>query len=324
MADVTVVVPTRNRLDCLQVTLARILAQRDAELRVIVVDEASSDGTVEYLTRLAKRDERIAFIRHDEPKGVGPARNAGLALVETPWVAFCDDDDLWAPHKLVSQLAAIAEVPGARWSCTGVVLVNPDLSIRGHQRAPAPGDIAEQMKIHNVVSGSGSSLLVETALALDVGGYDAWFTGCEDYAFATAVAHLSPVATVDRPLVAYRIWMGGMSANVPLMRQGHERVLARWSGSPSLAFHRNSEYAMEVYLGSLRVRNRARLAGFLHHSRFSVRFHRPRSMLTAIGLLLVPSVIAGRHDRQGRQDIPADWLSEAVAWLTEEPPELSC
>ena len=117
-ATVAVVVPTRNRRRLLALTLRSVLAQAGVDLEVIVVDEASTDDTVEWLTTVA--DERIRLVRHATPQGVASARNHGAALADADWLAFVDDDDLWAPDKLSEQLRA-AEACRADWVYTGSV-----------------------------------------------------------------------------------------------------------------------------------------------------------------------------------------------------------
>ena len=85
--SVTAVVPTHNRRELVAETIATILDQRDVDLRLVVVDEASSDGTAEWLARLAASDRRVSVIRHDKALGVAAARNAGIDAATTPWVA---------------------------------------------------------------------------------------------------------------------------------------------------------------------------------------------------------------------------------------------
>src|SRR5438128_8506232 len=98
--DVTVVVPTKDRRQVLDVALRSILAQEGVDVRVVVVDDGSSDGTAAWLADL---DPRVEVVRHDTPTGAAAARNDGLDRVTTDWGAFCDDDDVWAPTKLAKQ-----------------------------------------------------------------------------------------------------------------------------------------------------------------------------------------------------------------------------
>ena len=95
--DVSVVVPTRNRSALLPVTLRSVLAQRDVDVEVIVVDGASTDDTPAVLAALA--DARLRVVWQDAPDGAASARNRGAAEARGEWLAFVDDDDLWSQLK---------------------------------------------------------------------------------------------------------------------------------------------------------------------------------------------------------------------------------
>jgi hypothetical protein len=319
-AAVTAVVPTRNRRAILADTLESILAQRDVEIRVIVVDEASSDDTPAFLADLTAADVRVTCVPHDPPQGVALARNAGLARVDTPWVAFCDDDDLWAPDKVVSQLAAIAATPGARWSCCGAILFEGDREIIGHHVPPASGDIGRLMRIHNVVPAGGSGLLVETALARDVGGYDAWFTGCEDYEMGVKLALRSTVASVDGPLVAYRVWPSTMSTDVRKMQTGHQRVLERWQGDLDPAEHAAALVAMDEYLAWCELRGGTRLGSLRRQLRIACRRREPRRLMSALLAASAPSLVLQRQQRGAAERVPQAWREDLIGWFGDEVP----
>ena len=112
-APVGVVIPTRDRRDLLAATLDSVLAQRDVQVEVVVVDDGSRDGTADWLRSLD--DPRVRVLRNETAIGTGAARNRGLHEVTADLVAFVDDDDLWAPDKLARQVAAIEATPGAGW-----------------------------------------------------------------------------------------------------------------------------------------------------------------------------------------------------------------
>src|SRR5262249_54477519 len=111
-ADVlTVIVPTYNRERTVPAALASVLRQTFASLRVLVVDDGSSDGTAAVVE--AARDPRIRLIRHESNRGAAAARNTGIRAARTRYVAFLDSDDLWAAEKLARQLAFLAADPSA-------------------------------------------------------------------------------------------------------------------------------------------------------------------------------------------------------------------
>ena len=84
---ITVVIPTRNRRGHLQRALRSSLGQRDVEVRVVVIDEASEDDTLSWLEGID--DPRLTIIRHSRSKVFAPARHAGTQVVEAPWGALC-------------------------------------------------------------------------------------------------------------------------------------------------------------------------------------------------------------------------------------------
>ncbi len=89
---VTVVIATRDRPEMLGAALASVLAADYDDLRVLVVDSASrSTATLELVGLVAARDPRVSAIRSEIP-GLAVAHNAALPIVETPLVAFTDDD----------------------------------------------------------------------------------------------------------------------------------------------------------------------------------------------------------------------------------------
>jgi glycosyltransferase involved in cell wall biosynthesis len=315
-AEVTVVVPTRNRRPILEETLDSILGQRGVEVRVVVVDEQSTDDTPSYLAELAAADPRVTFVRHEPPKGVALARNAGLAQTTTPWVAFCDDDDLWAPDKVRSQLDAIASVPGARWSCVGSVLFEVTSALIGHQHAPESGDISRLLRVHNVVPAGGSGILIETALVREVGGYDPWFTGCEDYEMSVKLGLAAPVASVDRPLVAYRVWPSTMSTDVRKMQTGHQRVLERWQGDLDPAEHTEAAVAMDEYLAWCELRGGRRLGSLRRQVRIACRRRAPRRVLSALLAAGAPTAVLARQQRGAAAQIPQGWRDEVATWFS--------
>lgn len=107
---ITVVVPSYQRRDSLERTLHALLAQQvDQPWELVVVDNATSDGTDELLAGLATAHERVRVVRLEHNRGPGPARNAGWRAAHAPVVAFTDDDCLPAPGWLDALLAAVEE-----------------------------------------------------------------------------------------------------------------------------------------------------------------------------------------------------------------------
>jgi glycosyltransferase involved in cell wall biosynthesis len=107
----SVVMTAFNEEEWIGDAVASVLAQTYAELRLIVVDDGSSDGTVAALDPY-RADPRLTVIEQ-ENAGLSAARNTGIEAGETEWVAFLDSDDLWMPNYLEVVDAALAERPDA-------------------------------------------------------------------------------------------------------------------------------------------------------------------------------------------------------------------
>ena len=84
------------------------LRQRGVDVEVIVVDDASTDDTAHVVSRLG--DRRVRLLRQASNGGVSATRNRGIEEAGGEWISFLDDDDLWAPEKLVLQLKAAQEL----------------------------------------------------------------------------------------------------------------------------------------------------------------------------------------------------------------------
>lgn len=95
--EVAVVIPAYNRADLVGRAIDSALAQTLPPAEVIVVDDASTDGTAE-----AAESGGARVIQHSENRGPAATRNSALEAVTQPWVAFLDSDDEWLPHHLAT------------------------------------------------------------------------------------------------------------------------------------------------------------------------------------------------------------------------------
>ncbi|MBW8826277.1 MAG: glycosyltransferase family 2 protein [Acidobacteria bacterium] len=308
--DVTVIVPTRDRAAVLPATIKAVLAQRDIDLALIVVDDGSTDATPAVLSAFANR---VAVVRHATPQRVGAARNAGLARANTTWVAFCDDDDLWAPDKLASQLDAMAAT-GATWSCTGQVDVNAGLEVIAHKRPPASGDLFPSLLLDNVVPGGGSSVVAATRLVHDVGGFDPTLRSSEDWELWQRLAERAPVAAVDRPLVAYRVWPPALSSDVDTMRTSRRMVLERRAAEIAGRGLQSDDLDYERFLAKQLLRTDRRWRAAATYLGMAAHGH-PTQLARAVGAVALPGLTNAFGARRARAAVPAAWLAEVAPWL---------
>lgn len=106
---VSVIIPTYNRSHVLGRAVRSVLNQTYQDFELIVVDDGSSDATVEVVSGFA--DPRIRYLRHEENRGAAAARNSGIKAARGEYIAFLDSDDEWFPEKLQKQVEAFAKLP---------------------------------------------------------------------------------------------------------------------------------------------------------------------------------------------------------------------
>lgn len=107
---ISVCIATHNRALLLPRAIRSVLGQTYRNLECIVVDDASTDNTSEIVKSFA-RDERLIYIRHEENRHVSATRNTGIDHANGKFVAFLDDDDIWLPSKLETQVHLILRLP---------------------------------------------------------------------------------------------------------------------------------------------------------------------------------------------------------------------
>lgn len=106
MAEVTLVIPCYNAADTITRTIESALAQT-VPVRIIVVDDCSTDNSFQVVSALAEKHPQIKLFRQAVNGGPGKARNTGLRLAETEWVAGLDSDDFLLPERTERLLAHV-------------------------------------------------------------------------------------------------------------------------------------------------------------------------------------------------------------------------
>jgi glycosyltransferase involved in cell wall biosynthesis len=97
---VSIYIPTRNRVDLLAAAVRSVLAQEFSDFELIVVDDASNDGTASFLESTAREDNRVRVLRNDSPRGAPAARNRAITQAVGDFITGLDDDDQFEPQRL--------------------------------------------------------------------------------------------------------------------------------------------------------------------------------------------------------------------------------
>lgn len=112
----SVILPLHNKEKYILRTLQSVLAQECSEFELIVVDDGSTDASVDLVKTIT--DSRIKLLSQGNA-GVSAARNAGILAAANPYLAFLDGDDIWKPSHLTKLSHLIADFPEAGLYCMG-------------------------------------------------------------------------------------------------------------------------------------------------------------------------------------------------------------
>ncbi|MFC9918992.1 glycosyltransferase family 2 protein [Agromyces binzhouensis] len=135
--DVSIIVPAYNVDAFLQVALDRLREQEYPAFEIVVVDDASTDGTAEVARAASASDDRIVLVRQDANAGVAAARERGLAAARGEFVWFVDADDDWDAGAL-RRMVGTARATGADLVCAAAEYVSEDGSRRAVGSAGPP------------------------------------------------------------------------------------------------------------------------------------------------------------------------------------------
>ena len=199
MPAVSVVIPVHDGERYVAAAVRSALDQQGVEVEVVVVDDASTDGTRAVLRQFG------GAVRVVEATGrnAGKARNAGVRATRAEWIAFLDADDVWLPHKLRRQLDALTAT-GATACLGGYRLV--DASLRGGVDV-LPSALAPRLVRALTMEGYGlgmSTLVVRRDTFATLGGFDGAFTTSDDLELLLRLAATQLVAAVCEVVALHR------------------------------------------------------------------------------------------------------------------------
>ena len=298
MPLVSVIIPTFNRARLLHRTLESVLKQSSENLEVIVVDDGSTEAVA------ASADPRVRVLRNPKPTGVSAARNRGIAAARGEWIAFCDDDDLWAPNKLQEQLTAAGRA-GANWAYAGDVNVNDQLHVLSGGPPPDPEAVMALLPRFNPLASGGSNVVVRSNILAEVGTFDPTLRRTEDWDLWIRIASKGPPACVRQPLVAYRFHRGNVVWDPREMVDEARQVAARYGYRVDMSgMHRRAAWAA--------LRAGRRLIAVRHYA-LAVAGGDFRSAGRAAVALVHPAV--GSERLFGFLGRDSDWIAEAERWI---------
>ena len=258
---ISVVIPTHNRRERLARAIASVHAQTWPHIEIVVVDDASSDDTPDYLQGLALHDPRVKAVRNESALGGGGARNRGIAEASGDYIAFLDDDDVWMPEKLDIQFSMLLAKPGISAVSCGFVAEFPFFGKRPVQ-VVAP--VNEQQLLRSNHLGGASMCLTSKAALVAIGGFDPKLRSGQDWDLWLKLYGQGEIVVSDQALVRYIPHTGvRITSNPKSTYSGRRRIYYRYRSKMAQATRHfllcELLYCRKVLLA---IGAKAKLAGF--------------------------------------------------------------
>lgn len=230
---VSVVVPLYNGQQYVRESLDSILAQTYRATEVIVMDDASTDGSAEIVR--SYRDDRLRYVRQPENRGIFGNINDGIERARGELVAIHHSDDVYHPEILTREVEFLDAHPevGAVFAIDTFIdgegrewgrLELPQ-ELRGRQVLPYPVVLNGILRHQNVFIRGGTSL-IRRAVYDEVGLFDDRYDLRADLDLWLRIARRSPIGLLEEHLVAYRYGHDNSSARYDRLRTAPELTFA--------------------------------------------------------------------------------------------------
>lgn len=176
---VSVIIPVYNGERYLAEAIASALGQTHAPHEVIVIDDASTDGTA----AVAQADPRVIYDRLPVNGNTGVARNRGVELASGEWIAFLDADDTWNPDKLRMQLAHSHANGWDMAFCHARQFISPDLPPEEAAKLRIPQEVIPAHVAGTMLIRRRDFLHIGLFKPLQTGEFIEWYTRAHTFGF---------------------------------------------------------------------------------------------------------------------------------------------
>ena len=218
---------------------------------IIVVDDASTDRTVEVVNAYTMSLTNLRLVSLNENVGAAKARNVGIEMAGGDLIAFFNSDDEWYVDKLSKQIKEFDANKDVVAVFCGVVAIGPGTDTPP-ANIPKPTVTVDDLYHYNTLATMSCALISKRAL-LDIGGFDKSLPVCEDWDLFIRLSDIGKLAVVQEALVEYSVHRGPrLSRDKPRVLAGHEALYEKIYGRISdLRLKRKVRSFYEMHLANI-------------------------------------------------------------------------
>lgn len=204
MPKVSVIIPTYNRSQLIDIAIKSVLEQTYRDFEIIVADDGSTDGTPSLLESYGQSIRKICMDHTGQP---ATARNAGIHISQGKFIAFLDSDDRWLPDKLAQQVDILESNHIFGFICSNAWIEN-DKKPLGRYRFHPPSLMQQELNLENLLRNNmiiTSSVMIRRELLDKSGTFDPdpRLSGMEDYDLWLRLAVITSIYYLSLPLLVY-------------------------------------------------------------------------------------------------------------------------
>lgn len=202
MSLISVIIPMRNAEAFIRSAIESVLAQRGVELEVIVVDDGSTDQSVELVR--AMNDPRVCIVPGPRT-GISDAFNTGLAAARGEFVARCDADDLYPPARLAEQAKMLESKDDFGAICGYISTISRSGKLIAEQNTKhVAEDVTDELR-RGVGRSHMCAYLYRASVLREIGGCRSYFVTAEDADLQFRLAEVTRVWYEPKPAYLYRL-----------------------------------------------------------------------------------------------------------------------
>jgi glycosyltransferase involved in cell wall biosynthesis len=245
MKTVSVIMPVHNGERYVEQALRSIATQTEGIVEIVVIDDASTDGTMHVVDAFAKEGSLPVRILQTRGVGQSAARNEGAQIASGDFLAFLDQDDVWLEGHLAGLMECLENDPSSAMAYSDVNTIDSHGGLLSMRINGLAANIHPKRSVLEIIGADvmalPSATLVRRKSFLDLGGFDPELQGYEDddLYFRGFRAGWNPTY-VDKARVNYRIHGSGSSLS-PTFRSSRlkytEKIAIAFPDDPLIRSH---------------------------------------------------------------------------------------
>jgi len=220
---VSVIIPTYNSMKFIDRSIQSVLNQTYKDYEFIIVDDASKDGTTDFIE---KKYPWVNLIKLKNNVGCADSRNYGIKIAKGKYIAFLDHDDEWLPEYLNLQINFLERNPDAVLSYCGLNLIKSEVHkiTRLNFKPLIKEDTISSLLLLNFIC-TMSTTVIQKKILQRVGPLNNKFKIVNDLEIYLRIAQLGQIINLRKYLVNYYVHQTNLGSNSDILKKEHLKLI---------------------------------------------------------------------------------------------------